>query len=194
MKTYLVGTDKLKKFVNNFPETFKGKSAEIASVGAKVIYDQVKLNVSGLGQKTGNLYNSIYRTYSKENSTDNRAVYYVSYRTGRSRKSAQGTYTIAPHGHLLEYGWVQRYQAYLGKDGNFYTAIRPEMRGKPKPSRRASQSERDNYYVLRKGGPVFRLPKPFLRPALDQAGKTAIDQMIQKSKAIFREQINESRK
>ena len=35
----------------------------------------------------------------------------------------------------------------MGKDGNMYTAVRPEARGKPKPRRGASQAVKDAYYV-----------------------------------------------
>jgi hypothetical protein len=63
----------------------------------------------------------------------------------------------APHGHLVEFGHVQRYASYVGKDGNWYTAVRPEMRGKPKPKRGASQAAKDAYYV--------KLPAPRQVPA-----------------------------
>ncbi|MBV2184457.1 MAG: hypothetical protein KUL88_07955, partial [Rhizobium sp.] len=71
----------------------------------------------------------------------------------------------APHGHLLEYGHVQRYAVFIGKDGKWHTAIRPEKLGTPKPRRNASQAEKDAYYLPRKGGPRFVAARPFVRPA-----------------------------
>ena len=29
--------------------------------------------------------------------------------------------TKAPHGRLLEHGWIQRYKVYMGKNGQWYT-------------------------------------------------------------------------
>jgi len=58
----------------------------------------------------------------------------------------------------------------IGKDGKWHTAIRPDKRGTKKPSRRASQAEKDAYYVLRPGGSVQWMGKSFLRGALDKSG------------------------
>lgn len=62
---------------------------------AKVIYDEVKLNVQPprLGRVTGNLSDSIYRTYSPEKSSLTVKVYRISW----NRKKA-------PHGGLIEFG------------------------------------------------------------------------------------------
>ncbi|WP_371865412.1 HK97 gp10 family phage protein [Duganella aquatilis] len=125
-----------------------------AQAGAQVLYDAVKQNVTNLGRVTGNLASSIYQVYSQDKSGDGRAVYHVSW---NRRK--------APHGGLVEFGYIQRYATYVGKDGQWYTAVRAEMRGKPKPSRRAPQAVKDAYYV--------KLPQPkqvgakaFLRSAV----------------------------
>lgn len=107
-----------------------------AQAAAQIFYDQATRNVAALGQITGNLARSIYQVYSQDQSSDGRAVYHVSW---NARK--------APHGGLVEFGYVQRYATYIGKDGKWYTAVRAEMRGKPAPSRRASQAEKDAYFV-----------------------------------------------
>lgn len=65
---------------------------------AKVIYDEVKLNTTGVkantpGIVTGNLHESIYRVFSKERSGDKTKTYQISWNK-----------TKAPHGHLLEFG------------------------------------------------------------------------------------------
>ena len=86
-----------------------------AQAGAEVLYQAVLRNVSALGRKTGNLASSIYQAFSEENSTQtvagySLATYHVSW---NHRK--------APHGHLVEFGHIQKYKVYLGKDGRWYT-------------------------------------------------------------------------
>jgi hypothetical protein len=82
-----------------------------AHAGAVVLYEEVKLNVSQLGKKTGNLEQSIYHVFSKEDSDETRATYHVSW-----------NYKKAPHGHLVEYGYMQTRKVYVGSDGNWYTS------------------------------------------------------------------------
>jgi hypothetical protein len=135
-----------------------------AQAGAQVIYDAVKLNVSKLGKYSGNLQAAVYQAYSKENSVPNiKATYHISWNAAK-----------APHGQLVEFGHIQRYASYIGKDGNWYTAVRPSMRGKPRPGRRASQAVKDAYYVTLANGPRQVPAKPFVRPALDHAA-AAVD-------------------
>lgn len=128
-----------------------------AQAAAEVLYQEVKRNVATLGKVTGNLDRSIYQVYSQDNSGPARATYQVSWNQNK-----------APHGGLVEFGYIQRYATYLGKNGNFYTAVRPEARGKPKPRRRASQAEKDAYYVPRAGGPVQIAARSFVRKAADK--------------------------
>ena len=75
------------------PVLFSGAAAM-----ARVIYDEVKINVSGIkpgfpGVVTGNLLNSIYQVKANDLMTPTRKVYEVSW--NRSK---------APHGHLIEFG------------------------------------------------------------------------------------------
>lgn len=107
-----------------------------AQAAAQVLYDEVVRNVAAIPAKTGNLRRAIYQVFSEENSSPGRAVYHVSWNIRK-----------APHGHLVEFGHIQRYVTYIGKDGNFYTAKRPESYGKPAPGRRASVAEKDAYYL-----------------------------------------------
>ena len=105
-----------------------------AQAATQVIYERVKLNVKALGRKTGNLERSIYQAYSPEKSTSGmRAEYHVSW-----------NHKVAPHGHLLEWGWMQRYR--YRPDG-MGPMVRPGMDGRPKPGRRASQEQKDAYYI-----------------------------------------------
>ena len=115
-----------------------------AQAGAQVLYDRVRINVSALGRVTGNLDRSIYQAFSPEKSVDGlRVEYHVSW-----------NHKKAPHGHLLEYGYKQRYR--YRPDG-MGPMVRPGMDGTKKPGRRASQAEKDAYYVT--------LPSPKQIPA-----------------------------
>lgn len=120
---------------------------------SQVLYAEVRKNVAKIQRKTGNLERGVYQAYSKSNSGPGHATYHISW---NARK--------APHGGLVEFGHIQRYVSYLGSDGRFYTAVRPEMRGKPKPGRRASQSAKDAYFV-RLPVPLQVAAQPFVRPA-----------------------------
>lgn len=131
-----------------------------AYAATKVIYDAVKVNVGKLGKKTGNLDKAIYHVFAESKSGPGRATYEISWNASK-----------APHGHLVEFGHIQRYAVHLGKDGKWYTVVRPSMRGKPKPKRRASQAAKDAYYVLRKGGPQQIAAQPFMRPAIYKTGE-----------------------
>lgn len=133
-----------------------------AQAASKVLYDEVERNVTQIGVKSGKLGNSIYQVYSQDNSGPGHATYHISW---NQRK--------APHGGLLEFGHIQRYASYIGKDGKWHTAIRTEMHGKPKPSRRASQAQKDAYYVLRAGGPVHWIGKAFVRKATSKFPEAA---------------------
>ena len=73
-----------------------------AQAGAQVIYERVKVNVAALGRKTGNLNSSIYPAYSANNSNESKAVYHVSWNA-----------TKAPHGHLVEWGYIKRWQSIM---------------------------------------------------------------------------------
>lgn len=70
-----------------------------AQAAAQVLYDEVKRNVSKLKRHTGNLAGSIYQAYSRDNSNAGKATYHVSW---NARK--------APHGHLVEFGHLQRFE------------------------------------------------------------------------------------
>lgn len=127
-----------------------------AQAGAEVIYRRVKANVQALGRVTGNLDRSIYQAYSASKSSRTRPEYHIGW---NSKKGGA-------HGHLLEFGWIQRYVVYIGRDGNWYTAKRASAKGKPRPKRKASQAVKDAYYVPLADGPRMVAAKPFLRPAM----------------------------
>ena len=114
-----------------------------AQAAAQVLYEQVKINVSALGRKTGNLERSIYQKFSPEQSGALKAVYNISW-----------NHKKAPHGHLVEFGYLQRYR--YRPDG-MGPMVRPGMDGKRKPGRRATREQKDAYYVT--------LPTPIQVPA-----------------------------
>lgn len=124
-----------------------------AQAAAQVLYDDALSRVERIGSVTGNLRSALYQGYATHESTPDCAVYNVTW-----------NHKKAPHAILVEYGHIQRYATYLGKDGRWHTAIRPSMRGKPKPHRRASQAVKDAYYVTLPT-PVQVPAKPFIRPA-----------------------------
>lgn len=143
-----------------------GDKAEVAArpaaqAAAQVLYDQVKRNVAAMPQQTGNLARSIYQVYSQQNSSASKATYQISWNK-----------RTAPHGYLVEFGHIQRYVTYMGKDGKLYTAVRPSKRGTRKPGRRASQAVKDAYYVPL-AAPKQIAAKSFLRSATSQAQAAA---------------------
>lgn len=132
-----------------------------AQAAAQVLYNRVKQNVGALGRVTGNLDRSIYQVYSQDNSGPGRATYHVSW---NHRK--------APHGHLVEFGHIQRYKYFKGPDGNVRPMVKTSMRDKPKPGRGASQAQKDAYYVLLPT-PIQVPAKSFIRNAASEFGKAA---------------------
>ena len=168
--------------------TFEGMNAAIqgairpaAAAGAKVFYDEVKLRAGKNDKGTGNgtLAASIYQKFIPELSLEgHRARYHISWRKGTSkqanadRKAGKAGLPIAYHGALIEYGWVQRYKTYE-ENGVWYTAVRPEMRGQPKPKRSAPQSVKDKYYVLR-DTPIQHAPRSFLRGSYEAKKAEAV--------------------
>ena len=75
-----------------------------AQAGAQVLYDAVKNNVAALGKKTGNLDRSIYQAFSEDKSGPGKAVYHISWNAKK-----------APHGHLVENGYIKKWEVVLSK-------------------------------------------------------------------------------
>lgn len=160
--------------VEKLAEVIQGAVRPAAQAAAQVYYDEMKIRAarSENGQGKGLLARSIFQKYVNDprNSEPGvKATYHISWNKGK------GTATpFAGHGQLIEYGWVQRYASYLDTQGRWWTAIRPEMRGKPKPKRSAPQAVKDAYYVLRKGGPIQHAPRSFLRATYDAKNQAAM--------------------
>ena len=154
----------LEGFINQSKEKIQAAVRPAAQAGAQVLYEAVKSN-AGRNKKSGNLERSIYQKFSESNSTELKAVYHVSWNQ-----------TKAPHGGLLEYGHIQRYKVYVGSDGNWYTAVRRAMQGKPKPKRNAPQSVKDAYYVPLPA-PKYVPAIPLVRAAVVSHGEKAVQAM-----------------
>ncbi len=125
-----------------------------AQAGSQVLYEAVKANVAKLRRVTGNLDRSIYQAFMDADSAPGRAGYRISW---NKRK--------APHGHLVEFGYLQRYEIVRDARGRMFPMVRPEMAGQPKPKQSAPQAVKDAYYVLREGGPRQIPAKAFIRSA-----------------------------
>jgi hypothetical protein len=164
MAADLTGLDAL---LNQLGDDVEAATRPAAQAGSQVIYDQVVANVAALGRSTGNLARSIYQAYSATNSAPGKATYQVSW---NHRK--------APHGHLVEWGYIRRYESYQDEQGNIRMRVQPGMQGKPKPRRKASQAEKDAYYVPLDGGPVQVAGKAFVRRA-----ESAFDRAYQAAEA-----------
>lgn len=138
-KTFDIETDlsSLDDMLDQLGDDVEGAIRPMAQAGAQVYYNRVKQNVKALGRETGNLDESIYQAYSPENSQEGRrAEYHVSW-----------NHKKAPHGHLVENGYLQRYRYYQDNQGRVLPMVRPGMDGKPPPERHASQAEKDAYWV-----------------------------------------------
>lgn len=137
--TFRIGfdADDLQQYLDQLGEDAEDAIRPAAQVAAQVLYERVRLNVQTLGKVTGNLDRSIYQAFSPENSAEGqKAQYNVSW-----------NHIKAPHGHLVEYGYLQRYRYYRDNQGHVRPMVRPGMDGKKPPGRRASQEQKNAYYV-----------------------------------------------
>lgn len=92
-----------------------------AQAGAQVIYDRVKLNVDAIKRHTGNLASSIYQAYSPEESSPGRPLYRISWNAKK-----------APHGHLVEWGHLQRYRVSYDPAARRFTTHKDQPLPQPK--------------------------------------------------------------
>ena len=143
-----------------------------AYAAAKTFYDQAVVNAAAVSpgeNGTGRLADAIYHVWSADNATDSKAVYHISW-----NKTSKGK--GAPHGYLIEFGYNRRYQAIKLRNGSWITLRAPEARRNKwrKPSRSASQAEKDAYWMPRKDGPTYHLGRFFLRNAYNTAFQQAL--------------------
>lgn len=148
----------LESLLDDLGDAAEEAARPAAQAAAQVFYDAAKSNVARIKKKSGKLAEAIYQVYSQTNSGLGHATYHVSW-----------NHTKAPHGGLVEYGHWQRYVVVNTKNGP-RNAVRPEKRGQRKPRRGASQAEKDAFYVLRPGGPIYVPGKAFMRGTQRAAG------------------------
>ena len=105
------GIDGIAEQLDRMGEAVRDAIRPAAQAGAQVIYNRVKMNVAGIGKVSGNLDQAIYQAYMKESSQEGKsALYRISWNVVK-----------APHGRLLEHGWVQKYARYINKKGEWKT-------------------------------------------------------------------------
>lgn len=124
--TMRLDLDDLNDYVGALEEQVEAAARPVAQAGAEVLYRAVMRNVNALGKVTGNFAASIYQAYAKNESGPGHAVYDISW---NHRK--------APHGHLIEDGFIQKFKVYLGKDGKWYTNKKAPL---PAPVQRAAKA------------------------------------------------------
>lgn len=162
--------DGINKQLDGIKDILENRMAEAVQAGAQVYYERMKVNATSVEGKSGKglLARSIYQYRDIREQRPGHATYKISWRKGSGPKDENGKRVasglpVAFHGIFLEYGWTQRYNTYLGKDGVWHTAVRPEKYGTAPPKGKGvSQAARDAYYVLSKT-PVHHAPKSFLR-------------------------------
>ena len=94
-----VDTSQVLASIDALEEDCRAAARPAAQAGAQVLYNAVKANVAGIRRVSGNLASSIYQAYSKDNSNQAIAQYHVSWNAKK-----------APHGHLVEWGHLMRYE------------------------------------------------------------------------------------
>jgi len=146
-----------------------------ARAGALVYYNTLMQNVP-IGP-TSNLKNSLYHAFAKNVETKGYKEYQVGFRGNYGKsdsKDKEVTFGSSKHLHLVEFGYLQRYQMKVKKDGTWVTLVRPEKIGTSRPNpKSASQAEMDAYYIPHKNGSIQVEGKGFVRRSFDQAKNEA---------------------
>ena len=139
--------------------------------GSDVLLDEIRSRVP---QRTGLLYESIYRVFARR-AQDDVPIYDI----GVNMKKA-------PHWHLVEYGYWRYYAARRLPRGDWVTLKRKGAKGE-KPSRNAPKAVKDAYYIPLKT-PIWVPARPYLRPA-----KAALPQALAAARKTFLERIRAKR-
>lgn len=126
-------------------DNFEAAARPAAQAAIQVFYDEIRRNVSKLRQHTGNLASSIYQVYSQDNSGQGYATYQASWNAKK-----------APHGHLVEFGHLQRFEVTYDPATKRFTTHKDRPLASPKQI----------------------AAKPFVRPAFAKA-EQALDAAVQ---------------
>lgn len=144
----------LDQYMDSLADEAVAAARPAAQAAIQVIYDQIKLNAASIKSRSGNLKNAIYQVYSKTESKKGFAVYQASW-----------NYQKAPHGHLVEWGYLQRYKYYRDGEGKVRPMVRPGMEGRSRPqSGGRNLAELQAYYVTLPT-PIHVPGKAFVRRA-----------------------------
>jgi hypothetical protein len=169
--------------VENMGKIIKESERPVAKAGAQVYYDEVQIRAQ---QSGGNqLRDAVYQYFVKGSGDGTPTTYHISWRKQRNRdkkgeppSSMQMPWSTI--GYWMEFGRIAKYVQYQGTDGNWYTAAKPENRGKTPPWVTAGRkgprpAEADKWYQHRKGGPLQIAPRPFIRPSYDSKRAAALE-------------------
>lgn len=146
-----VDTSGLDRWLDELGDEAEAAARPAAQAAAQVLYDEVKRNVGRLKKRTGNLDRAIYQAYSADNSGAGKAQYHVSW---NARK--------APHGHLLEFGHLQRYEVSFDKATQRFITHKDRPLATPKQV----------------------AAKPFIRPAMSKMGAAMDAAMAELNKRL----------
>ena len=114
-------TSGLERWLDELGDAAEKAARPAAQAAAQVLYDEVKRNVGRIKRKTGNLERSIYQVFSASKSDQGKATYHVSW---NARK--------APHGHLVEFGHLQRYEVSFDPNTKRFTTHKDRPLAAPK--------------------------------------------------------------
>jgi hypothetical protein len=136
----VVDTHKVQRKLKDIWEQGELAARPAAQAGAQVFYDEVKLRApvsdaphffygrlaKGATTRTiypfkpGDLRDSVYQVFSKDNSNKSRATYHIAW-----------NHQVVPYGFMVEFGHIQTRKSYIGSDGLWYTSKEP-LEGGPK--------------------------------------------------------------
>ena len=180
--------------VDRIESAIKESIRPAAFAGSDVFYKEVRTRALTVGGSR-RLQASVYQKFvvdSAKGAVGDSATYHISWRKGRSQnnkkgQAGEGALPSTTIGHWIEFGRWQRYMVRTDKNGDWYTVKRPGMEGKPAPKRGASQAEKDAYWMPRKDGPVYWLPKSFLRSSYEAKKAEAAQAVNDRMRQLVRE-------
>ena len=181
--------------IDGLEEKLKSAVRKSAFAGSDVLYSEVRHRALAIGGSR-RLQAAIYQKFvinSKGGALGESATYHISWRKGNSQNNktgnaGKGALPATTIGFWIEFGRWQRYMVRTDKNGDWYTVKRPGVTGKP-PGRKASQAEKDAYWMPRKDGPVYWLPKSFLRSGYDAKKADAVQAAKDRMKELVKEAL-----
>ena len=175
-------------------EKIKASIRPAAFAGSDVFYKEVRTRALTIGGSR-RLQAAVYQNFVINSASGVRgdsATYHISWRKQREKTNVKaagegGSLPYTTMGFWIEFGRWQRYMVRTDNNGDWYTVVRPDMKGKPKPGRYASQATKDAYWMPRKDGPVYWLPKSFLRSSYEAKKAEAVKAVQDRMKELIQE-------